>query len=231
MKRKKYNENYFENIDSESKAYFLGLIYSDGCLINDSKNFRYKIVLKLHTKDKHILEEFINCVDGEMNVWVHGQREMCEVGLSGKKIVTDLESIGLTKNKTFKLKYPEIKEGLERHFLRGYFDGDGCIRVNTDKRNNSKRGDLRIVGASINFLEKMNKRMSYLFGVNENKLYGPKNKEYKFVGWAGMTDIEKIYEGFYTDANLFLERKKVIFDSVVEIVKNKKSIEKNKVWQ
>ncbi len=217
MKKKKYNENYFQVIDSEDRAYFLGLIYADGCIINDSKNFRYRLVLKLHTKDKHILEEFINCIGGEMSVWINGQRDMCEIGFSGKKIISDLESIGLIQNKTFSLKYPKIEEGLERHFLRGYFDGDGCIRKNMDKRDNSQRGDLRIVGGSINFLEKMNQRMNYLFGVNQNKLYGPKNKQYKFIGWAGMTDIEKIYEGFYIDSNLFLQRKKIIFDDVVEI--------------
>jgi intein/homing endonuclease len=37
------------------------------------------------------------------------------------------------QNKTFSVKYPQINEKFERHFLRGYFDGDGCIRINTDK--------------------------------------------------------------------------------------------------
>jgi len=227
MKKKGYDEKYFENIDSEDKAYFLGLIYSDGCLINDYKNFRYRLVLKLHKKDKHILEDFIKCICGEMSVWNHGQRDMCEVGFSGKKIINDLESIGLIQNKTFNLKYPKIEEGLERHFIRGYFDGDGCIRINKDKRDNSQRGDLRFVGASTNFLSTINKRMRHLFGVNENKLYGPKNKDYKFIGWASMADIEKIYKGFYKDSTLFLHRKKIIFDSVIEIIKNKQKYRKS----
>ena len=63
--------------------------------------------------------------------------------------------------------------------------------------------------------------MNFLFGTNINKLYGPKNKEYKFIGWAGMSDIEKIYNRFYLDSDLFLKRKKTIFDEVVETVKNK----------
>jgi hypothetical protein len=226
MRKKKFNENYFENIDSEDKAYFLGLIYADGCIINDSKNFRYRLVLKLHKKDTHILEDLINCIESENSVWTHGKRDMCEVGFSGKKIINDLELIGLIQNKTFKLEYPTIRENLERHFLRGYFDGDGCIRISFDKRDNSERGDLRIVGGSIKFLDKMNERMNYLFGVNTNKLYGPKNKEYKFIGWAGMTDIEKIYDGFYCDSNLFLQRKKIIFDDVITKIRNKKKYRK-----
>jgi hypothetical protein len=221
-----YDENFFEKIDSEEKAYFLGFIFADGCVVNNSKKFRYQVTLKLHTKDKHILESFITSVKGEMPVWKHGQREMVEISFSGKKMVNDLIDLGVTQNKTFTLQYPTINETLERHFLRGYFDGDGCIRINTDVRDNSKRGDLRIVGGSMDMLNKINERMNFLFGTNINKLYGPKDKKYKFMGWAGMTDIEKIYHGFYNDSKLFLIRKKSIFDEVIETIINKQKYRK-----
>jgi hypothetical protein len=134
--------------------------------------------------------------------------------------------LGVVQNKTFSVKYPKIDEKLEKHFLRGYFDGDGCIRTSVDKRDGSRRGDLRIVGGSLNMLNKINERMSKIFGTKINKLYGPKDKEFKYVGWAGMTDIEKIYEGFYSGSNLFLTRKKIIFDEVIKIIKNKKKYRK-----
>lgn len=219
--KKFYNENFFEKIDTEEKAYFLGLIYSDGCLQHDSNKSLYNVNIKLHIKDKDILEKFIQCISGEMELWKNKQRDMVELKLNGKKIVNDLEKMGVCPNKTFTIDYPMIDENLERHFLRGYFDGDGCIRINTDKRDGSKRGDLRIVSGSINMLNKINERMNFLFGTNMNKLYGPKNKDYKFIGWAGMTDIEKIYYGFYLDSNLFLQRKKIIFDDVVKTIENK----------
>lgn len=221
-----YDENYFEKIDSEEKAYFLGFIFSDGSVIYDTKKSQYKVCLKLHTKDKHILESFIECIKGEMKIWKHGQREIGEVSLSGKKITNDLIKLGATPKKTFTLQYPNIEENLERHFLRGYFDGDGCIRVNIDKRDGSKRGDLRIVGGSVDMLNKINERMNLLFNTSKNKLYGPKNKDYKFIGWAGMTDIENIYNGLYKNTNLFLFRKKIIFDEVIEIIRNKQKYRK-----
>lgn len=226
MKKKDYNESYFETIDSEDKAYFLGFICADGCLINDINKYRYKLNLKIHIKDIHILEEFIKKINGEMDVWINGKRNMCEISLSGKKIVSDLMDKGIFPKKTFKLTYPKINENLERHFLRGYFDGDGCIRINIDKRDGSKRGDLRIVGGSIDMLNKINERMNILFGTNINKLYGPINKQYKFIGWAGMSDIEKIYYGFYNDATLFLQRKNDIFNEVINIITNKKKYRK-----
>jgi hypothetical protein len=226
MKRKNYNENYFENINSEEKAYFLGLIFSDGAIVNDSKRYRYKLVLKLHERDQSILQKFIESIDGEMVIWKSKTRKMAEVGFSGKKIIKDLENLGLHQNKTFTLKYPKINQDLEKHFLRGYFDGDGCVRINKDKRDNIERGDLRIVGASLEMIEKINERMHYLFGTSLNKLYGPKNKEFIFIGWSAMTDIEKIYQGFYTGSCLYLSRKKFIFDRVIELVKNKKKYRK-----
>lgn len=221
-----YDENFFEKIDSEEKAYFLGFIFADGCVSNDPKKYRYQVTLKLHTKDKHILDSFIKSVKGEMPVWKHGQREMSEVHFSGKKMVNDLINLGVTPNKTFTLQYPTINETLEKHFLRGYFDGDECIRVNEDRRDNSKRGDLRIVSGSLDMLNKINERMNILFGTNMNKLYGPKDKDFKYIGWSGMSDIEKIYLGFYDDATLFLNRKKIIFDEVTEIIKNKQKYRK-----
>lgn len=226
MRKKTYNEDYFEKIDTEEKAYFLGFIAADGCVINDSKNYRYKLCLKIHNKDNHILDELVHYIDGKMKIWKHGQREMSEINLSGKKIIKDLESHGITPNKTFNMQYPKIDEKFERHFLRGYFDGDGCIRIKIDKRDDSIRGDLRVVSGSIIFLEKMNKRMNSLFGTNINKLYGPKDKDYKFIGWAGMTDVEKVYHGFYDESNLFLNRKKNIFDEVIEKIKNKQKYRK-----
>lgn len=226
MIRKKFNEDYFEVIDTPEKAYFLGFIFADGCLIDNPKEYRYKLNIKIHNKDEDILKKFISLLDSEVKIWRSNHREISEIGFSSKKMINDLKKIGLHPNKTYTISYPKIDENLERHFLRGYFDGDGCIRINEDKRDNSKRGDLRIVGGSVNFIETLNKRMNKLFGVNLNKLYGPKNKEYKFVGWAGMSDIEKIYNGFYSETDLFLNRKKIIFDEVIDIISNKNKYRK-----
>jgi hypothetical protein len=228
IKKRKYffDENFFEKIDNEEKAYFLGFIFADGSVTNDDKKYINRVTLKLHTKDIHILESFIKSVNGEMSVWKHGQREMAEVGMSSRKMVNDLVNLGAIPNKTFTLQYPTINETLEKHFLRGYFDGDGCIRVSEDKRDKSKRGDLRIVSGSIDFLNKINERMNVLFGTNINKLYGPKNKDFKYIGWAGMTDIEKIYHGFYDNSVLFLNRKKIIFDEVIGIINSKNKYRK-----
>lgn len=224
MKKYKYDEDYFNIIDTEEKSYFLGLIASDGCVINNE--VRKMLTLKLHIKDKHILESMLLSIKSEGKIWYHNQRNICEIKFSGEKIVKDLEKYHITPNKTKIITYPEIDPNFDKHFIRGYFDGDGCIRINIDKRDNSIRGDLRIVSGSISMLESINQKMNCLFNTNMNKLYGPKDKDFKYIGWAGMTDIEKIYYGMYGNSKIFLKRKKEIFDNVIELIKNKKKYRK-----
>ena len=226
MIRKKYDENFFEVIDTEEKAYFLGFIMADGCVINNKEKYRYLLTIKIHPKDKEILEKFIEVIKGEMVVTMDKKREICQIHISGKKIVSDLERLGCVENKTKTLVYPNLPKELERHFLRGYFDGDGCVRVKEDKRDNTKRGDVRIIGASYGFITKYNNAILDIFGVTTNKPYGPKTNEYYFIGWASMTDVEKIYKGFYDKTELFLTRKKTIFNEVVEIIRNKQKYRK-----
>ena len=55
-KFKTINENYFDEINSEEKAYFLGLLYADGC--NHNLDKKKKISISLQEEDKFILEQF-----------------------------------------------------------------------------------------------------------------------------------------------------------------------------
>ena len=51
----KYDINYFEVIDTEEKAYWLGFIYADGCISNDNKQ---QLIIELCKQDKIVLEKF-----------------------------------------------------------------------------------------------------------------------------------------------------------------------------
>ena len=73
---------------------------------------------------------------------------------------------------------------------------------------------------------KLNERMSILIGIKQNKLYGPKNSNYKFISWGSLSDIEKIYEKFYTKSDIFLDRKKIMFDMVYNLHKSKNKYRK-----
>lgn len=127
--RSKFNEHIFDQIDSEEKAYWLGFIFADG-YINSSplregvKNI-YQFELSLGLKDQEHLEKFRKFMEYEKSLIIDAHR--CRFILANKHLWNILNNYGCTPNKSLTLKFPIIPKDLMRHFIRGYFDGDGCI--------------------------------------------------------------------------------------------------------
>ena len=223
-----FNENYFENIDTEDKAYFLGFIVADGCL-RDEGSTRY-MKLKLKIDDYKILEKMIEYTSYSGNVYYHKNGKFCELTLSGEKIVNDLKNLGIIQNKTMVVKYPKISSNLERHFMRGFFDGDGCISIHKKRegsRDTSDRGQANICSGSREFIEKYVDRLNIIAGITKNKIRTPKGT-YNVIDWGSFLDIERFYNLFYKDATVYLERKKKTFDKAITISISKNKYRKNK---
>jgi len=125
------NENFFDNIDSESKAYFLGLLYADGYNNEQLKSF----TLCLGEGDKNILTQFNQVLESNRSLKYRIRKNeennfqnTYTLNVVNKHMSEQLALLGCVQAKTFKIKFPEwLDENLWRHFIRGYFDGDGCV--------------------------------------------------------------------------------------------------------
>ena len=201
--RKYYvNESYFDKIDNQNKAYILGFIYADGCL--SKKN---ELIIKLHHKDNDILEKIKEDMDSENNIFdvIQKDRDLQRCfRVNSKKIINSLKNIGLTNNKTFIIEFPDLDKEFIRHFIRGYFDGDGCI----SKRKNSNSYNILIFTASekfksslVNIIEEMTK---IKLGISE------RNNGYA-IYFNKKEFINIFYKFLYTDSEMFLDRKKIKF--------------------
>ena len=128
------NETYFDNINTEEKAYFLGFLYADGY----NNETRGVVELSCSEKDKEILEKFSKLVDSNKPVrFIESNgAKSCRIDLCSRKLCSALNAIGCVQTKTFKLKFPLLKEDLISHFIRGYFDGDGCLSYGTTPKDN-----------------------------------------------------------------------------------------------
>lgn len=131
---KRFNEHVFDVIDTEEKAYWLGFIYADGNI--SSKKYTFEISLKYD--DIEHLQKFNSFMEH-----VFDNIKIKEVKLNGKvfkacrwmgkskHLWETLNSYGCTPKKSLTLEFPDKSifksEDLIRHFIRGYFDGDGCI--------------------------------------------------------------------------------------------------------
>lgn len=221
-KVQKYNftEDYFETIDTEDKAYFLGFILADGCVRSIKSQ---KMTLKLKKDDFSIIETFINFINYQGLPYYFD--DYVQITLSGSKIIDDLNNLGITENKTMIVKYPIIPENLNRHFMRGVFDGDGCISIHHDKRDNSDRGQVNICSGSINFINTYVDNLVNYTNVKRNNIRCPRGTYY-VIDWGGLTDVENIYNFFYKNATVFLERKKETFDKVITINNSKNKYRK-----
>lgn len=117
------NQDYFECIDSEEKAYILGFLSADGYLDRDCKS----ISLAINQKDIEILQRMkieMNC--GNAIRKTHTPN-CVRLNMCSKKMVSDLMKYGICRNKSKYLTFPSIDNELYRHYFRGYCDGNGCV--------------------------------------------------------------------------------------------------------
>lgn len=207
-----FNENYFEKIDTEDKAYFLGFIVADGCIHGSSNN------LKIIQKETEILYEFKKYIKFEGPIFTSKTKNISNIGVSSEKIINDLNNLGIYSNKTMSVKFPNIPQKLLHHFMRGVFDGDGCVSIHKEKRigKGGDRGQVNICSGSIDFIDKYVDILVKMCGVKRNNIRQPKNTYY-VIDWGGLSDVEKLYSFFYKDASVYLKRKKKTFDSVILI--------------
>ena len=143
----KINESYFDKIDSPNKAYILGFLYADGSNTSNYDKNRYCITIVLKESDSQILYDIKKEISYEAPIKFREYNGCKTVTLDicNKHMVLKLHEYGVIPNKTLILKFPEwLDEKLYPHFIRGYFDGDGCITQNS--RNISPQLSASIVG-------------------------------------------------------------------------------------
>ena len=134
-----HNINYFDEIDTEHKAYWLGFLFADGYISNKSKNCGEDAFgICISEKDKIMLELFLADIEATNPITKsphYGTKydDCLRVQITSQKTVDDLQRHGCVKNKTLILEPPkEIDNKFIYDFIRGFFDGDGgfCITDN-----------------------------------------------------------------------------------------------------
>ena len=89
------NENYFECIDNEHKAYWVGFLLADGCIIKyKGKSDTLKFELK--NEDRYIIEEFAKDIetDREVKDYRYGKKHNAQLQIKSNKISKDLSKYG-----------------------------------------------------------------------------------------------------------------------------------------
>lgn len=214
------NEDFFDTIDAEEKAYFLGFLYADGGNIK-SGNF---VRVELQEQDEDILHKFAKLIYKE-NPEEHVRQSIRKrnlgsgikeyrskyLNINSKHVCNVLEKHGCMPAKTFKIEFPSwLPLDLQRHFIRGYFDGDGKVFVNHNKGCGSTFSIASTKDMCSSMTEIINSAAHANLSMYFDRIW--------VTNCAGDKQIERILDWMYQDATIWMNRK---YDSYQQI-KNRK---------
>jgi len=195
------DETMFEKINTPNKAYFLGLLMADGCVSQNQDIIK----IALQEKDKQILEDVKTALNIEYPLrygksCVYSCQGSYILSLCSLKVKKDLIKLGCNPKKSLTLKFPKIDKRLFFHFIRGYFDGDGCITYDKRRFNEPRV----IFCSSHSFCKKMKielKKQQF------NSSIYKKGKISSLHIRGGAKKVFKFLDLIYKNADLKLDRK------------------------
>jgi hypothetical protein len=206
------NDDFFEIIDTPEKAYFLGFLYADGCVIRNSNG----LLFQLKENDLYIIEKFRSLLEftGPIRLVVRKNNHYKLVVYSSK-LIKDLFKWGVISNKSNILdELPNLNEDMMSHFIRGYFDGDGYIGACKRGRNQKNSLRFNVVGTE-NFLLNLQEILIKELGLTKTKLQVYKWTNARGLEYGGNSNAKKIYDYLYKNNPLCLTRKKRRFEEVL----------------
>lgn len=208
IRARKYplNEDFFDVIDTQEKAYVLGLLYADGCNLKNS----HQITISLVETDRHILKSIRDLIcptkplrfidNSNKGLNIHNYKNAFEFSFNSQHMSEQLTKLGCMPQKTHKLKFPtsdQVPDHLIHHFVRGYFDGDGCISIKNVCRFN--------FAGTENFLNSLQELLYVKLGMSKKKLQV--NKSVYVLCHSNQEKLRIFRAWLYNDSIIHLIRK------------------------
>ncbi|WAX16506.1 hypothetical protein LC76P1_00069 [Lysinibacillus phage LC76P1] len=208
-RRYKVNHDFFDNIDTEEKAYILGFSYADGYVTKsgDAKYFG----IAISTEDSEILDKINRAMDSNYEIKNYMTKEngkykstpYSRLLIRSDKIFDDLSKHGVIPKKTNIITRPKIRYDLIRHFIRGYMDGDGSI-IMTKKLEFT----FSLLGTDDLLLYISEYLLENDLISSINKLGKRKDEQIvSYIRYGGNIQAQKILDHLYQDSTIFLDRK------------------------
>jgi len=206
-RRYSLNENYFDLIDTEEKAYWLGFLAADGSVRFGTKDHPRSAVvrLKLSIIDKNHVEKFCSALGTDSPIKLNDRYAIASI--HSYHIVNSLSKYGIIPNKTFSTYFPILEPSLERHFIRGIVDGDGCFSMRKLKTGtlDPKFNVIGYKSLIIAVAEKL--RQGCKIKGSLHPAYGCSEDIWRFsVG--GRLQVARLHKYLYDGATVYLDRKK-----------------------
>lgn len=195
------DKTFFDEIDTENKAYVLGLLVADG--YNNQKDGSVKLTLT----DLDLMNTVAAVMGTNNPLWIKVPLKgklAYQLSMSSRHLSDALGRKGCPQRKTFITEIPTkdiVPDHLLNAYVRGYMDGDGCIHL----RKGSKNKVVHIVGTE-KFLTEMAKLFQFRTFVRRR--HG--NRIWFFAIYA-LENVHRFRDWIYQGATIFLARKRALF--------------------
>ena len=109
-------------------AYILGFFAADGSMYKTKRGTHF---IEFQITDKELLQQIKKLFDSNHRIAIRNRSKECKplyrLQIGSKTMFSDLIKLSMTPRKSKTLKFPDIPVNHLRHFVRGYFDGDGNV--------------------------------------------------------------------------------------------------------
>ena len=204
-------ENYFENIDSEDKAYFLGYIIGDGNVFTDYCDNGYSAMISItaNETDIEILQSFVKQVRVNTAIGTDG-RGARQAVVRSNKMAKDLSKYGVVPRKTLSTYLPKnIPDNLMKDLIRGICDSDGSIGAQPLKNNPDKFNHwISFCGTKQLMLDISQYCYDNLPLQHQSTVYEYANKTLSETKFKNISDMHTVGMWMYDSSTFFLSRKK-----------------------
>jgi hypothetical protein len=192
----------FKNIDTEEKAYWLGFLYADGYVCYEPHNSQYRLELTLAEKDLEHLKKFAKFINYDKQIKYRKKVKAYRLDVASKEMCENLIKLGCVQAKSLILKYPDyeiLKYKFHNAFIRGYFDGDGCLSLSSTSNtfSTSLLGTKHMMQGIINHMKLSNYRWRNDKQHHENTI----------TLSLRVQEALKFLKTIYSDSNIHLSRK------------------------
>lgn len=189
----------------------LGFLYADGS-VNQFRFGKYRILsVGLSEKDRDYLQMIVDIFNQNYNknyvIKEYIKNKSCKFVFCLCKPIQQLISLGIHHNKTYEnddFIFLNVPDEFKRHFVRGYFDGDGSIGIYHGK-------------ATIGFVSLNNKLLStmldYFHSIGFRGTIRMDGK-YTRLYFSGNPSCKNFLDWLYHDANIYMSRKYQMYQQI-----------------
>lgn len=209
------NEGFFNKWNSEM-AYVLGYIYADGTIYSSSRG-KYLAITSI---DESTLVKIKNWLSDNHNItslvpnWPGGKTRF-KLRIGNRHLYNSLMKLGLYPSKSLTIRMPLIPKKFLHDFIRGYFDGDGCVHIYRSKGIKQKiilrKLTVIFTSGSRKFLRDLLDTLRSNLIIKQDKVYtSQRSYQLRFATADSINLFRFLYKGI--PKQLFLNRKFDIFD-------------------